>query len=240
MRTIYQPEGRAKEFSDLALNLYNSCNLGCTYCFNRKTPWYKPVETVMPRTDILENLETSAERFRGDPREILLCFLSDPYPAIPQGRSVTREALLILERHGLKAQVLTKAGKRSMADFDVLRRNNWKYGASLTCVSEETRLEFEPHTATYEDRVQALVVAKMMGIQTWVSLEPVLDPEQTLWIIRSLLQRTDTRPDFWKLGKLNYEQSTVDWKAYLREAERLLKAENQQYMVKADLREAAK
>lgn len=238
MRTIYEPEGRAKEFSELALNLYTSCNLGCSYCFNKKMPWYKN-NLCLPRTDLLENLEKDAKKMAGDPREILLCFTCDPYPVLPQSKTITRDALLILERNGLKAQILTKAGTRSTQDHDILKRNGWKYGCSLTCVSEETRLEYEPFTAPYKERVEALGVAKARGIYTWVSLEPVLDPGQTLWIIRNLLLRTDTRPDFWKLGKLNYEQSDTDWRYYLESARKLLGENGQQYMVKEDLLKAA-
>lgn len=238
MRTIYEPEGRAKEFSELALNLYTSCNLRCAYCFNKKMPWYKDIP-CLPRTDLLENLEKEAKKRAGDPREILLCFSCDPYPALPQSKTITRDALLILERNGLKAQILTKAGMRSTQDHDILKRNGWKYGCSLTCVSEETRLEHEPFTAPYNERVEAIGAAKAMGIYTWVSLEPVLDPRQTLWIIRNLLLRTDTRPDFWKLGKLNYEQSDTDWRYYLESARKLLGENGQQYMVKEDLLKAA-
>jgi DNA repair photolyase len=241
MRTIYEPEGRAKEFSELALNLYNCCNLGCTYCFNRKTPWYKPQEKCLPRTDILEELDKQAAKMAGDSREILLCFTSDPYPMIPKIRSVTREALLIMEKYHLKAQILTKAGERSVVDFDILVRNNLKYGVSMTCVSEETRLEYEPFTAKYEGRKNALSFAKSMGIQTWVSLEPVLRTEETLWIIQDLLLRKRTQPDVWKLGRWNYdiEANKIDWKMYLADARHLLDEAGQKYMVKQDLLEAA-
>ena len=30
---IYEPSGRAREYAPLALNLYNGCPHGCTYCY---------------------------------------------------------------------------------------------------------------------------------------------------------------------------------------------------------------
>ncbi len=239
MRTIYETEGRAKEFSDLALNLYTTCNLGCSYGFNKKLPWYENVR-CRPRTDLLENLEKEARKRAGDPREILLCFTCDPYPVLPRSDTITRESLMILQDHRLNAQILTKAGMRSTKDSDILRINGWKYGCSLTCVSEETRLTYEPFTAPFTERLEAMVSMKSQGIYTWVSLEPVLDPAQSLWIIRHLLMTSRTRPDYWKLGKLNYEQTETDWKYYLTQARKLLDDNGQQYMVKADLLEAAK
>lgn len=33
MKIIYEPKGAAKEYSELAVNLYLGCNHGCKYCF---------------------------------------------------------------------------------------------------------------------------------------------------------------------------------------------------------------
>lgn len=240
MQTIYETTGRAAEFSPLALNLYTSCNMGCVYCFNKKMPWYKP-QPCRARLGILEALEAKAAKMKGDSQDILLCITTDPYPVIPKKWNVTREALLILQTYNLKVQILTKAGVRSQEDFEILKHNDWKYGVSLTCASEETRLEFEPYTAPYKERVESMVLAKQMGIQTWVSLEPVLNPHETLWIIEDLLIHNSTRPDFWKLGKWNYDKRAagIDWKKYLGEAWRLLDEVKQKYMVKRDLLKAA-
>lgn len=236
MKTIYVPEGRAHEFSELALNLYTTCNISCSYCFNKKMPWYKE-KPCQPRTDVLKALELKAKQMAGDKRDILMCFTCDPYPVLHSSKLITREALLILEAYGLSAQILTKAGKRSTVDADILKRNNWKYGCSMTCSSEETRLEYEPFSAPYLERKEALTTMKTIGIYTWVSLEPVLDPKQTLWIIENLLLRADTTPDFWKLGRWNYDQEAnkIDWVDYYNKATAVLDSNNQKYMVKSDL-----
>jgi len=34
-KPIYEPAGRAAEFSKFALNLFNGCSHGCEYCFNK-------------------------------------------------------------------------------------------------------------------------------------------------------------------------------------------------------------
>lgn len=33
---IYQPQGAAGEYAKWAINLYNGCYNGCTYCYNRR------------------------------------------------------------------------------------------------------------------------------------------------------------------------------------------------------------
>lgn len=33
MKPIYEPSGAAKEYGDLAINIYTGCPHGCFYCF---------------------------------------------------------------------------------------------------------------------------------------------------------------------------------------------------------------
>ena len=33
MRVVYEPKGRAREYSELACNLYRGCVHGCRYCY---------------------------------------------------------------------------------------------------------------------------------------------------------------------------------------------------------------
>ena len=33
MNVIYEPKGRAREYSELACNLYRGCTHGCRYCY---------------------------------------------------------------------------------------------------------------------------------------------------------------------------------------------------------------
>jgi hypothetical protein len=76
---------------------------------------------------------------------------------------------------------------------------------------------------------------RQAGIFTWVSLEPVIDPEQALAVIRM----AHPYVNFWKVGRLNhmkaYEQ-TVDWGKFLFDAETLLTKLGAKYYIKNDLR----
>jgi len=236
MRTIYEPAGRAKEYSPLALNLYDCCNHGCRYCFANDIPGRKGMNTVeakpVPRPNILEELEKCARKMRGDPREILLCFTCDPYPVSPCV-DITRDALLILEEYELSAQVLTKGGMRAARDFDILKRNGWKFGTTLHCIgTDRTAIEWEPNAAHPLDRIQAIVKAKTAGISTWVSVEPVINPDQALDTIALLRPHVD----FWKIGKLNHfpdVEKKVDWGKFLKDVKELIG--DRPHLIKADL-----
>lgn len=223
MRTIYEPTGRAAEYSPLALNLYNGCGHHCTYCYARKlAKTYGTPESLFnipgPRKGLLSELEKKAAKMKGDPREVNLCFMCDPYSP-PASHDITREVLLILEKYKLNASILTKAGTKACRDFDILARNGWKFGCSITCVGE-LRKKLEPHAATLSNRLDALYEAKKNGIYTYVSLEPVVDADMAIEILRLW-----GHIDFWKIGKINYVpeiENRIDWKRFVADARKIL------------------
>jgi DNA repair photolyase len=234
MPIIYEPRGKAREYSDLAVNLYTGCSHACRYCYCpailRKTveAWaFDP----QPRKNVLRELERDAKRMQGDSREILLSFMSDPYHCDDAAR-LTREALLVLEHYGLRVQILTKGGRRSIQDFDILARNHWKYGATIIFQNERLRQQWEPGAAPIAERIEALRAARAMGVFTWVSVEPVVDTAEAIKVIEILRGEVD----LWKIGKLNHDrprESAIDWRRFLTEVEAAL--EGQQYMIKKDL-----
>jgi len=73
-----------------------------------------------------------------------------------------------------------------------------------------------------------------LGITTWVSLEPVIDPAESIEIIR----QTHTFVDLFKVGKLNYHPrgKEIDWRKFLQECIATLKQYGCQYYIKKDLR----
>ena len=77
-------------------------------------------------------------------------------------------------------------------------------------------------------------MAHAYGIQTWASLEPVIDPEQTFEIIR----QTREFVGFYKVGKLNYHPhaKTIDWHKFGHKARELLDSLGCKYMLKKDLK----
>jgi hypothetical protein len=71
------------------------------------------------------------------------------------------------------------------------------------------------------DRIESLKEAHRRNIRTWVSMEPVIYPEQTMHLIEMTYEFVDC---FW-VGKLNHDaalERTIDWPKFRREAEALL------------------
>ncbi len=238
MKAIYVPAGRALEYSPLALNLYTGCAHGCKYCFAADSRWTTPEQfhsNVQPRKGILAAIERDCKRMKGDQRPILMCFHCDPYPPA-EVEDVTRPALEILEKYNMTAQVLTKAGMRAARDFDILKRNDWQFGTTLLMADDELRRRWEPLASPVADRMDTIIHAHEMGIQTWVSVEPVVNADEALSVIRTLMGYVD----FWKVGKINHRpeiEKEIDWTFFLYRVRELLG--NRPHLIKHDLLKAA-
>ena len=64
------------------------------------------------------------------------------------------------------------------------------------------------------ERIEAIREAHAMGIFTWVSVEPVVDPDEAIKVVESLRGEVD----FWKIGKLNHDrqrEAGIDWRRFL-------------------------
>lgn len=241
MKVIYEPKGRAFEYSPLAVNLYTGCLYACKYCYapgvchKKRSTFHTEVE---PRKNILELLEADCRKMKGDPRDILLCFTCDPYQWNTASMAapvvdVTREALLILEKYEMKVSILTKGGLRASRDFDILARNDWKFGSTILFWSN-LKDQWEPESPSVDNRMEAIQEASARGIYTWVSIEPVISPWEALMVILFLRDEVDHS----KIGKINYHkyiEDRVDWVRFCRDAEALL--EGRDYYLKKDLLE---
>ncbi len=233
MAVIYEPKGPAAEYSHLAINLYHGCRFACRYCYAPGMAFKKLAEwsaNPQPKKDILTRIEADAKKMAGDPRSILLCFTSDPYQS-PEAAQLTRETLLILEKYGLTATVLTKAGMGAVQDFDILRRNKWKFGTTLSHCSLMLGQKWEPGGADYMSRTAAVVHAHATGIETWMSVEPVMDANEALFMIECFSGYVD----FWKIGKMNHRKLDIDWKKFHNDAVRLLDSLGAKYYIKKEL-----
>ena len=235
MITIYEPRGRAREYSPLALNIYNGCVHGCTYCY---APAVSRTDSdsfhvkATSRKDILPALKrylstTSVKK------QVLLSFLSDPYP--PE-HALTRDILMMLYAHDVPVSILTKAPDRAYSDLDIIRMFGKRIKIGTTLVSVDLR--DEPKAPITSTRMEYLKKFHDAGVKTWASFEPVLDPVVSLQLLHKCLPYTDE----FRIGKLNHHpeiEKTIDWTEYLAHAVALLRAAHKPFYVKDDLAAAA-
>lgn len=231
MKPIYEPKGKAKEYGDLALNIYTGCPHRCYYCFapgvlrKDKEAFHSHVE---PRPGIVEAVKKQLEKEQITGKLIHLCFTCDPYPT-DCDTSVTREIIKLLKEHGNHVQILTKGDGRR--DFDLLDDQDW-FGVTISC-NHPLEIAAEPGAIYTPSRLYEITQAKVFGIKTWVSFEPVICAGDVLQIISEYHFCFDRV----KIGKLNYHPSDINWRKFGQEAEELCQHLGVNYYIKESLRE---
>lgn len=237
MSKIYQPAGRAREYSPLALNIYSGCTHHCAYCYvprmlNRFNSNYRH-DDCKPSFNY-QDLAKSAQKYEGCGQQILLSFTGDPYCGVSP--ETTRTALEILNFYNHKVAILTKGGMRCLADTDIFRKfgDRIKVGATLTFDNDKDSLEWEPGAASPSERIEALRLLANDGIKTWVSFEPVIVPEQSLRMLETVADFVDHV----KIGKINNYKGidkTIDWGDFIYKAVRICREKGLKFYIKKDL-----
>jgi DNA repair photolyase len=233
---IYAPGGQAGEYSPLATNPYRGCGHQCKYCYVPSVLRMTRQEfdaRAVPRPDFLRKLEKDARKYQalGITEQVMLSFTTDPYH--PADTALTREVLKMLQQYGLGICTLTKGGRCALRDLDLFRPGRDAFAATLTSLDHAFSLKWEPAAALPADRIETLRIFHEAGIFTWVSLEPVLDTEATLEIIR----QTHPFIDLYKVGRLNHDKLTrvTDWKQFAHDVVRVLAEVGARHYIKRDL-----
>ena len=233
MGLIYEPNGRAREYSPLALNIYHNCDHNCSYCYNRKGSQALVAPEDVQAKDCFRARLVDELRKTKITRQVLLSFLGDPYCIAEMAHQHTRFALDQLSRHHVPVAILTKGGQRALRDLNRFTTMDCKVGATLTFENQDDSLSWEPNAAVPSERIAMLERMKRAGVRTWVSLEPVIDPEQTL----ALIDLTHEFVDEYRVGRLNHirEPHPIDWRRFAGEAIEKLRGYGKAFYIKQDL-----
>jgi DNA repair photolyase len=239
---IYTPTGKAREYSPLALNHYRGCDHRCSYCYAHQS--FGQPDIVSPRAGVIQKLKRELEEGPLPDKQVLLSFIGDPYCLANETLRLTTQVMEILLPLGIPVALLTKGGLRGLRDLDLIKGRNVKLGATLTfmdparqlALDDKRGIPWEGGAACPEERLLMLKRAHECGIKTWASIEPVIDPEESLAIIRASLPYVDQ----YKVGRWNHDTRAhdIDWPKFAREAIDTIRAAGKQLYVKKDLRPA--
>ena len=209
-KIIYQPSGKAAEYSRWAANLYNGCSNGCCYCYNNHgiTSGVVGGETVRLKKSLGDE-KTAEQIFLAELakwRDAIIAdgalhfnFVSDP--CLPQTIELNWKCINYALSQGVQCQVLTKRADwqglpavQGALEFKQLIR----VGFSLTGCDE-----LEPGASPNEERIRAMRELHNAGIATWASIEPIIDPQKSL----DMVARTLNYCDHYKIGILSGKKS---------------------------------
>jgi DNA repair photolyase len=233
MSVIYEPRGRAREYGELACNLYTGCDHGCKYCYAPSCLQRTRVEfhqNVQPRKNILDEMRKDLRKISPGKR-IFLCFTCDPY--CNRTTDITAEAIKLIHLAKCHIDVLTKGAKRAIKDMHLYQEND-KFGSTLTFDNDVQSFDWEPGAARPIERIETLRAFHEAGVKTWVSFEPVIEPEQ----VYNLLDQTHEFIDLYKVGTLNHHERSkeIDWCLFGNKIKSLLERYGKEYYIKEDLR----
>ena len=205
----YDPTGeiltRATGFMDeydFTLNPYGGCSFGCTYCyaafFSKTAPRR---DTWGQWVTVKENaLESLLLRRRGalDGKLIYMSSVTDPYQPIERSLDLTRDLLGVLaDRHRPKLVVQTRSPD-VVRDWDLFRRIESRGGRvqvnmTVTTDDEDVRRAFEPHCPSNAVRLRAISEVQAAGVDTCITMTPLLWLSEPYTFAESLLATNVTR-----------------------------------------------
>ena len=231
MKPIYRPKGKAAEYAEYALNIYTGCSNGCEYCYapavlrKNKDDFRFEVE---PRAGIVEatKKQLASGVYKG--KTIHLCFTCDPYP-FGKDTTATTEIIRAIKDAGAHVQILTKRPSiacEAGGDLCLLDEGDM-FGVTITGASRKVEWYSDDLAAI----LSALKIAHSKGIGTWISFEPVYNPGLVLLAIKKL-----DFVDLFKIGKLNYHPSDINWALFGRAAEAACRKYRRNYLIKESLR----
>ena len=188
---------------------------------------------AIPRPNYLENLTKDARKYQaaGNAGQVMLSFTTDPYH--PGDTTLTRQTLETLQEYGMGICTLTKGGTRALRDLDLFRPKRDAFASTLTSIDPIFVRKWETKSALPDDRITALKAFHEAGIFTWVSLEPTLDCDSSLEVVKA----THKFVDLFKVGRANYlpMTKTTDWKGYTHRMIELCTALGVATYIKKDL-----
>ena len=237
---IYEPRGKAREYSPLAVNLYTGCGHQCSYCYVPRVlrmDRYEFDHNTKARERSIEQLIKSAKKFTGTKNQILMSFTTDPYNPLNDKLQLTIEALKIFLNYKIPVAILTKSGMKPLKDLSIIKLfgKHIKVGASLTYDNDNDSKRIERGAALPSERLEMLKQFHLNGVRTWVSFEPIMSTEQTI----NLIERSIEFVDEYQFGKLSGDTQQLDWKSFFNRIVPMLRINGKLFYIKKTLQAEA-
>jgi DNA repair photolyase len=194
-----------------------------------------------PRKAIVEQVKKELSKKRIT-EQVLLSFIGDCYCKTADSSDTMKELLEVFLENKTPIAILTKGGDRALKHLELFKKfgEHIQVGATLTFFDKKKSLEWESGAAIPSERLTMLKTLKENGIKTFASFEPVIEPNESLELMRRTI--ADNSVDVYKVGKLNNYMGldkTIDWTDFLKKTVELLRGANKAFYIKYDLRQAA-
>ena len=217
-KAIYNPSGKAGEYSYWACNFYTGCSNDCAYCYCKRgvlastwstTPKLK--SCFKDENHALEIFEKELKRNLPELQKHGLFFSFTTDPMLPETKLLTMVAVHFCMLNSVNMKILTKRadwidwalafpykitfGEEPEKTYYLEHfKNHIAWGFTLTGHDE-----LEPNASTNAERIEAMRKLHNAGFKTWASIEPMIDITIGLDIIKATAEFCD----LYKIGLLS-------------------------------------
>lgn len=204
-KAIYQPSGKAAEYSKWAVNFYNGCSAKCEYCYNRHGITAKVLGCDTPTLKkCLIDFENAQRIFRKELDQnlselqkhgLFFNFVSDP--CLPETWNLNSLCMRYAIVNMVPVKILTKQTWWIEDILNEIQENEtiWNiynvkqfFAIGFTLTGHD---ELELGAASNEDRIRSIKVLFNEGFKTWASIEPIIDFDSSFKMIAEVCNHVD-------------------------------------------------
>lgn len=228
-KAIYNPSGKAGEYSYWACNFFTGCSNGCDYCYCKKGILAKVMGGDVPvlkkcfksEDHALEVFSRELKQNISELQEHGLFFSFTTDPMLVQTSTLTICAMIECVKNDIPVKILTKRGDFIYLYSFFIECMNWlelefqeKYGISINALKKYVAFGFtltgcddrEPNASTNAERIETMKKLHEAGFRTWASIEPIIELESSLEVIKE----TAGFCDLYKVGLMSGKK--YDWR----------------------------
>lgn len=211
-KAIYNPSGKAGEYSDWACNFYTGCSNQCNYCYCRRgvmshlwTPEPHLKKCFKDKKNALDIFEKELMQNLHELQKHGLFFTFTSDPMLPETIDLTRSACSRCIRNNVPVKLLTKRIEFADDFIQLFERDKkhkrstvWinYYAIGFTLTGHD---ELELNASTNAERIGAMKKLHNSGFKTWASIEPVIDLKSSL----ACIEQTLGFCDLYKIGLMS-------------------------------------
>lgn len=209
------------ENSEFCINHVQGCSHGCLYpCYAMMMKRRAGIvagyqDWLQPKIvgNALDLLEKEIPRYKNKVKSVHLCYATDPF--MYQQEEVAKLSLEIIKKlnaNNIPCTTLTKGihPVDSISSNGCFSKEN-HYGITLVSLDESFRKEYEPYTASFQERIEALQALHQKGLRTWVCMEPYPTPNIIKQDLIEILEKISFTDEI-IFGKLNYNSKVKEFR----------------------------
>ncbi len=181
--SLIRPESKDGGPWHWAINPYEGCEFGCTFCSARLdkksfSDWRAFESRVLMKSNAAEVLQRELKE--NDPRErqLVLGSATDPWQPVEEGARITRAVLSVLAGfEGLDLHINTRSSMIAR-DTDLLReiakRSRVSVALSIASIDDKINRLLEPKAPTVFRRLAAMEALSRAGVNVGLMVSPVM------------------------------------------------------------------